>query len=118
MHVEPGAADDELEMLWEVEDGGDEGKTEEQEEDRVCLEREGVVSFDERGTKGGTGDGERTEDEFLNGRKDVHGHRHFELVDFELQPFAEGLDRGSHGGLTRGLLRWDDGPLCCLLSSG
>lgn len=37
MHVEPGAADDELQVLGQVEHGGDEGEGEEQEEDRVCL---------------------------------------------------------------------------------
>jgi hypothetical protein len=41
VHVEPGAAEDELHVLREVEDGRDEGEGEEQEEDRVCC-REGV----------------------------------------------------------------------------
>ena len=46
-----------------------------------------------KGKKGG-----RTEDEFLNRRVDVHAHGDFELVDLELQPLAEGLEVGGHGG--------------------
>lgn len=36
--VEPGAAEDEFQVLGQVEDGRDEGEGEEQEEDRVCFE--------------------------------------------------------------------------------
>lgn len=38
VHVEPGAADDKGDVVREVEDGGDEGEGDEQEEERVCLE--------------------------------------------------------------------------------
>ena len=38
MHVEPGAADDKLQVLWEVEDGRDEGEGEEEEQDRVYFQ--------------------------------------------------------------------------------
>ena len=46
----------------------------------------------------GANGGQRTKDELLNGRVDVHAHGHLELVDLELQPLAEGLELGSHGG--------------------
>lgn len=39
---------------------------------------------------GSGGRAERTEDEFLQRREDVHTPRHFDLVDFELQPLGEG----------------------------
>jgi hypothetical protein len=45
------------------------------------------------------GGGVRTEDEFLNRCVDVDAVRHFQLVDLELQPLAEGLELGSHFGL-------------------
>lgn len=38
VHVEPGAADDEDDVLRKVETGGDGGKTEEEEEDGVYSE--------------------------------------------------------------------------------
>ena len=50
---------------------------------------------------------QRTKDELLNGRVDVHAHGHLELVDLELQPLAEGLELGSHGGLWAGSLSRD-----------
>lgn len=36
MHVKPGTAADELQVLWKVEDRGDEGERDEKEENRVC----------------------------------------------------------------------------------
>ena len=46
----------------------------------------------------GANGGQRTKDELLNGRVDVHAHGHLELVDLELPPLAEGLELGGHGG--------------------
>jgi hypothetical protein len=40
----------------------------------------------------------RTEKELFNGRKDVDAQMHLELVDLELEPFAEGFEVGGHGG--------------------
>jgi hypothetical protein len=50
------------------------------------------------GMDGGEEGGGRTEDELLDGRVDVHAEGHFDLVDLELQPLAEGLEAGGHGG--------------------
>ncbi len=40
----------------------------------------------------------RTEKELFNGRKNVDAQMHLELVDLELEPFAEGFELGGHGG--------------------
>ncbi len=47
-----------------------------------------------------------TENKLFNWRKNVHAVRHLQLVDLELDPFAEGLEVGGHGGglLISGLL--------------
>jgi hypothetical protein len=48
VHVEPGAADDEGDVLREVEGGGDEGEADEEEEECVCWTRSvsmGAVTF-------------------------------------------------------------------------
>jgi hypothetical protein len=37
VYVEPGAADDELDVMGQVEDAGDEGEAAEEEEEGVCM---------------------------------------------------------------------------------
>lgn len=57
VHVEPRAADDELQVMREVEDRRDEGEGEDEEEDRVCKNKHTAVSRDLGGGGGVEGGG-------------------------------------------------------------
>jgi len=96
VHVEPRAADDELQVMREIEDRGDEGEGEDEEEDRIYTHS---VSTDVSGERPGGG---HTKDELFNRGKDVDAVCDLELVDLELDPLAEGLEVGRHGGVGRG----------------
>ncbi|KAL1837199.1 hypothetical protein VTJ49DRAFT_4171 [Mycothermus thermophilus] len=110
VHVEPRAVDDELHVLGQVEDGGDQGEGGEEEDDRVCWPRGFRLAQSEALKRGSfvrgfgalgerkKGMGRRTKDELLGRCKHVDTVGDLELVDLELQPLAEGLESGGHGG--------------------
>jgi hypothetical protein len=87
-------------MMWEVQNRRDKRQAEEKEEHRVyAMEQERLAPLNGQEQEGG---GQHTKDELLDGGEDVDAVCHLELVDLELDPFAEGLEVGRHGcGLGR-----------------